>query len=448
MPRRLWTIGTLTYTGGGLVILFCWLLLGDFAWSMKERSVMWTFQVLIKRFGASDFLSGVFIGTIPQALALVLTPIVSYFSDRHRGRWGRRIPFLLIPTPFAALAMVGLSYSPEIGTAMHGWLGGEATKLNATILATFAVFWTIFEVATLTANAVFFGLINDVVPKEVIGRFYGMFRVVGLGVAMLFNYWLLGKTETHYTAIFLGIGLLYGIGFTAMCLKVKEGSYPPPAESTSGSFAGLGAGLKSYFTTCFGQPYYLWLYASIALAWMAIYAVNLFSLFFAQKVGLSMDAYGKYLAATFFISFLGSYLIGMLADRFHPLRVGLVAIALYALVTLVGGFVSRDGPSFGLALVAFGVASGAWQTATASLTPRLLPQARFAQFDSARALVTSLSLMIVGPGMGWFLDHAGHDYRFTYFVSSALALLSLASGYVVYRRFRQLGGPNGYVAPE
>ena len=36
---KLWRVGTLTYTGGALAVLFCWLLWGDFAWSMKERAI-------------------------------------------------------------------------------------------------------------------------------------------------------------------------------------------------------------------------------------------------------------------------------------------------------------------------------------------------------------------------------------------------------------------------
>jgi MFS family permease len=445
---KLWTIGTLTYTTGGLVILFCWLLAGDFAWSMKERSVPWVVQLLLKQFEASDFAVGTLIGTLPQALALVLTPIVSYRSDRHRGRWGRRIPFLVIPTPIAALSMVGLAYSPAMGTALHGALGAHSFGLNQSILITFGFFWTIFEVATITANAVFFGLINDVVPKAVIGRFYGMFRATGLGVAMIFNFWLFGKAETHYTEIFIGIGLLYGIGFTAMCLKVKEGGYPPPPPVQPSRAGGLVAAVKTYFRESFTQPYYLWLYASIALSWMAILGVNLFNLYFAKKMNMSMDTYGKYLAATFLISFLLSYFFGILADRFHPLRLGLAMLAVYMLVTLAGGLFVHDAQSFGIALIAYGVASGAWQTSTASLTMRLLPQARFAQFESARGLVSSFGMMLVGPALGWYLDRTGQDYRHVYLASAMLAGLAFLTGWVVHRKFMRYGGPANYVAPE
>lgn len=446
---KIWRIGTLAYTGGGLVILFCWLLLGDFAWAMKERSVMWVMQLLLKQFEASDFITGLLIGTLPHGLALVLTPVVSYRSDRHRGRWGRRIPFLVVPTPIAALAMVGLAYSPELGTGFHGLLGEHSPGLNPSILIVFGVFWTIFEVATIVANAVFFGLINDVVPKEVLGRFYGLFRATGLAVAMLFNFWLFGKAETHYTEIFLGIGALYGVGFTLMCLKVKEGGYPPPPPPTPPGRAGsLIAAGRTYFRECFRCPYYLWLYGSNTLSWMAIATVNLFNLYFAKKVNMSMDTYGKCLAATYLVSFTLSFGFGALADRFHPVRLGLVTMGLYAVVTLAGGLWADDARTFAVALIASGVCSGAWQTSTASLTLRLLPQSRFSQFDSARGLVMSFGMMLVGPAMGWYLDHTGHDYRHTYLVSSALAWVALLAALAVYRRFMRLGGPKGYVAPE
>lgn len=446
--RKLWTVGTLTYTTGGLVILFCWLLAGDFAWSMKERSVMWVVQLLIKKFEASDFVSGLLIGTLPQAMALVLTPIVSYRSDRHRGRWGRRIPFLIIPTPIAALSMVGLAFSPEIGTFLHGLLGAGSPGLNPSILIVFAVFWTVFEVATVTANAVFFGLINDVVPKAVIGRFYGMFRAVGLCVAMMFNYWLFGKAETHYTEIFIGIGLLYGVGFTAMCFKVKEGQYPPPPPVPPSRAGGLVAAVRTYFRESFTRPYFLWIYASIAFSWMAMLAPNLFNVFFAQRVNMSMDTYGKHLAATFMISFVMSYFTGAFADRLHPLRLSLGVMAVYAAVVLAGGFLITDARSFGIVLILTGVVGGTWQTAAASLTMRLFPQARYAQIDSARAIVSSFGMMLVGPVMGYFLDLSGHDYRYAYLAAGVLAALALLTGLVVHAKFMRLGGPKGYVAPE
>src|SRR5476651_1446736 len=90
-PQKIWRVGTLTYTMTGLVILFCWLLWGDFAWAMKDRAIPNTVQILLKKFGASDMVAGLLFGSLPPAIGLILGPIISYKSDRHRGRWGRRI---------------------------------------------------------------------------------------------------------------------------------------------------------------------------------------------------------------------------------------------------------------------------------------------------------------------------------------------------------------------
>ena len=319
-PAKTWRAGTLIYTTGGLVMLFCWLLAGDFAWSMKDRSVQWVVQLLLKKFEASDTIIGLLLGGLPHGLTLLLTPVISYLSDRHRGRWGRRIPFLAISTPFTSLSIIGLAFSPTLGEHLHALLGGASPGLNNSILIVFGVFWTVFEVSTITANTVFFALINDVVPQALLGRFYGLFRALGLAIAIGFNFWLFGKAETHFAWIFMGVGIIYGVGFLALCLKVKEGDYPPPPPAVPGR-AGAFAGVKTYGRECFMLSYYLWIYASVSLAWMALSAINLFNVLFAKQVGLTMDSYGKLLALTYLISFTLSYFIGMLADRFHPFRV-------------------------------------------------------------------------------------------------------------------------------
>ena len=97
--RELYHCGTLTYTKIGLVSLFIWLLWGDFAWSMKERAVGMVAGLLVKSFGISDGLYSILIISIPNFTNIFLMPIVSYRSDRHRGRFGRRIPYLLMYTP-------------------------------------------------------------------------------------------------------------------------------------------------------------------------------------------------------------------------------------------------------------------------------------------------------------------------------------------------------------
>lgn len=445
-PPKVYQVGTLTYTLGGLCILFFWLLFGDFAISMRDRSVGPVVQLMLKQYKASDTLMAILMQVLPPAISVILGPIISYKSDNHRGRWGRRIPFLLIPTPIAALSMVGLAYCPMIGEKVAGVTG---MSLNASVLMLFAVFWTLFEFAVITAGAVFGGLINDVVPRQFLGRFFGLFRAVSLTAGMIFNYWLMKWAETHFFEIFVAIGLLFGVGFTIMCLKVREGEYPPVQYGPAGDHrsAGFVGACKIYFRECFSRPYYLWIFFAMLFAALTFAPFNLFSLPYAKALNMDMGDYGKLIAASYFISLCLAYPLGWLVDKFHSLRVGLVALGLYALSVLYGSVFVHDGKTFGVALVAHTVLSGTYFTATASLGQALFPRMKFGQFASAAGVVNSFGNMILGLIIGPMLDWSGSNYRLTFVAGLILCVTTIGLLCVVYARFMNMGGPKGYVAP-
>lgn len=442
---KTWKVGTLTYTSAGIGVLFFWLLWGDFAWSMKERSVYSVAQLMLKSFGSSDLLLGILMGSLPNGIGMILGPIISYRSDRHRGRWGRRVPYLFLTTLIAAPAMLGLAATP--------WLGGMLQRhffpnadLSTCVLIFFGVFWVTFEIGTVAANAIFVALINDVVPREFLGRFFGLFRALSLLAGIVFNYWLLERAGHHYIWLFVGMAALYGIGFLMMCLKVREGEYPPPVDPPHGH--GFTDAVKLYFRECFANSYYRWVIGAYTLGFMAGIPVNTFSLFYAQSLKLSMADYGASLAITFLVSFCLAYFLGMLADRFHPLRMGIVMIGAYAVTMAVGGALVVGPSSFVVVFVVHGVITGAFYTVTASYGQRLFPQARFAQFNSAMALMTALGGMILPPLIGRYLDVCGHVYRYTFFMGAVIAGMATIASLILYRRFVALGGTKAYEAPE
>ena len=447
-PRKRWRAGTLTYTTAGLTVLFCWMLWGDFAWQLKERAAPPVVQIMLRKFAASDFLTGLFLSSIPAVIGLFIGPIISYKSDRHRGRWGRRIPYLLITSPIAMLSMYGLAFGPWIGTWLHDRLGLAPESLNMTIILVLGLSWTGFEFTTVAANAVFGGLVNDVVPREVIGRFFGLFRAVSLVSGMYFNFYLIGHAKEFFLPILVGIGTLYGVGMIMMCWKVKEGEYEAPPPEVPGASGGFIRGLKSYARDCFSKPYYLWVLGSMALAQLAFMPVNLFSVYAAESFGLTMTGYGKYVVVMYACSLVLAWPLGWMADRFHAIRVGIGALAIYA-TAMVIGFYGVNGPmSFGLVFLAHGVLSGCYFTGAAAMGQMLFPKMKFAQFASAVVLVTALGNIFLGPALGWLLDSLKHDYRYIFGAGCLITLASLMFSLVVYRRFVALGGQKGYVAPE
>jgi MFS family permease len=447
-PKGRWTHGTLSYTAWGLAGLFFLLLCGDFAYAVRERSVGPVVQLMLRRLHASDTTMAFYFSTVPTALTLVISPIVSFKSDRYRSRWGRRIPFLLIPTPIAAVSIFGIGYVNELGIFVQHLLGMPPSRAGECALGCFAVLWTAFEVATVTAVAVFNGLVNDVVPRQMLGRFFGLFRQVSLGAGIIFNYWVLGQAEVHYRAVFIGISVVFFVGFTVMCLGVREGEYPPPPAVAGDGQNVLWNATRQYFQECFGLAYYRWMFVGMTLAYVTFTPVNLFSLLYAKQINVSMGTYGHLLAYSYFISFFLASPLGWLVDRAHTLRVTMATLLIYGVLMLGLGFFIHNTWTFGAALVLHTVLSGCYWTVSAPLGQALFPRMSFAQYASASGIVTSLFTIIFGLGMGVALDATGHAYRLTYFLGGVLALGGLATLMVVHRKFMRLGGPNDYVAPQ
>lgn len=444
LPR--WFVGTLAYTTGGLVLLFFWLLLGDFALNLRDRSISPMIQLMLENEGVSDTAMALLISSLPPLLGLLITPIVSYRSDRLRSRWGRRIPFLIVPTPLAALAMVGIAFTPALAGALHEALAPRFDRATC-VIAVFGVFWTCFEVAAIVSLSVFGGLINDVVPRPVLGRFFALFRAVSLMDGILFNYFLIKHAEAHSTLMFIAIAVVFGVGFVLMCFMVKEGTYPPPPVMDGPERAGFFHATSAYFRECFTHRYYLWIFATFTLAHLTFLPINLFSIRYAKALNMDMGFYGKLIAASYAVSLVIAYPLGMLVDRFHALRAARVAMFLYVIASGFGAFFIVNVQTFAIAFIAHTILSGTYFTTSAALAQCLLPRSRFTQFASAASILTSLSVMSFSPLLGVILDHTDHNYQLTFIASFILACVSCVLLTIIYRKFLALGGRTSYIAP-
>lgn len=472
MGLRIWQAGTLTYTFGGLIALFTLLLLGDFAWSMRERSVGPMAQWYLSSQEVPNWLFAVLVSSLPAVIGLIVGPIISVRSDRHRSKWGRRIPYLLLTTPFAAIGMLGLGSSPFIAKWVHAvcapqgtfgdWLhhllgNGPAgmwlyhfTQNEAYIsILCFSIFWTAFEFAAIAGSPIFYGLINDVVPRPLLGRFLALFRTVSLVDGMIFNWWILGLVPSHFAMIMIFIGIFFGLCFMAVCFVVKEGEYPKPdAPAEGGAIQVVTHEVRKYSVECFGNPYYLGVFFFLIISGLAFMPVNTFTMPFIKSLQVEMGTYGRFVTLTYAMSLILAYPLGCLADRFHPLRMVMGTLLVYIFIGIFGGFFATTSGHFLVVWVMHGFVSGCYYTSLASLAQRLFPQARYAQYASAAGILGSLAGIVFVPALGGFIDFTGEIYRYTFFAGAAIAAIALAISFFVYGRFVQYGGPRNYVAPE
>jgi len=450
--QKVFKVGTLVYTTGGLVALFCWLLGGEFPLMFKDRALGACATQLITKIGVSDLFYSLVVIAFPNFTNIFLCPIIAYISDRHRGRFGRRIPFLMFTTPFVVVGTAGLGFSIMLGEQLcrfTEFLHPGLISLHTAQIICFSVFWVILDFgATLTgtiANALF----TDVVPPEVMGRFFGINRGLSLGAGIIFNAVLMGMVNEYYLYIFSGVALFYALGLITVCVKVKEGEYPPvpPPEPGTSAMGKIISPILTYFKQCFSHPYYVLLIVVFSFSRYACGPFNMYAVRYGLSLDVDMTLYGRVVATAYVGSFLLSFPLGWIADKIHPLRATMVALILYGITMAYGWFfVGQHVDRFVIVLFLHTIISGCYITVSASLQPRLYPRAIFAQFHSAFSIICAALTCLCAWCFGELLEYFG-TYKVV-FPGCIVLTTAAVIGYVfVLQKFKKYGGDKAYRAP-
>lgn len=454
--------GTLTYSKPALVILFFWLLWGDFCFVLMETVTPSLMPLRFHALGASNTEMGLILGTIPAIIYSVLNPIVSFRSDRFRSRWGRRIPFLAVSLPFMVLSLISVAYAQPLALWMHDRLGPGVERLpTATvIIGTLSFFLIVFAIFNTLGAGMFWYLFNDVVPEHLLARFMSWFRIVSMGASAFYNFFIFRYAGTHSTEILVGAALLYLVGFGLMCLNVREGSYPPPPPYVDGG-VGPWAAVKTYARECHSFRIYWDLWLSTFLGCIGGGVIT-FNLLFQLAIGLSLAEIGE-MNGTLSLATGALILVsGWLADKYHPIRISLAGMLLGLLVVLPANLVwlfwhPSPRMTFWVAMfinVGLGAPlaalNGVWDP---PMLMRLFPRTRYGQFCSANGIWRAVGAILGGVAAGSFLDlltrFQGKE-RAYFFIPLWQILFAIPSLYFflrMYHSWKRRGGDNGYVPP-
>src|SRR5579872_866436 len=324
---RAWRVGTLIYNRRTLVNVFIWMLWGDFCLYLMDAGVGNNLILLqFKKFGASNTLIAVVKTSLVELLILVLCPIVSTWSDRHRSRLGRRIPFMLYATPVLALFLMLVGLSPTIAV----WIKSISPHFLASIplagltIALLTVTYAGYKFCDIFPQSVYYYLWADVIPPGVMGTFTCLFRVFSTLGVWVFNRYLLKYCDDHPAAICIGAASLYVVSFLLLCTQVKEGEYPPPPPAATGPPVPRTVEyVKRFFRECFSNSFYWKYYLCLLCFNVGFTPFRDYLIFYGKDLKLDLGAYGDIMATQSLVQ-MGIYLcLGPIVDRFHPLRTGI-----------------------------------------------------------------------------------------------------------------------------
>ena len=458
---KVYHAGTLTYTKAALVILFFWLIWGDFCFTVMESVTGPIMQLKFKHLDASNTEIGLIGSTLPWIIYSILNPIISVKSDRFRSRWGRRIPFMVFSIPFLVIFLVCLAFGDRLGLWLHGHLGVLAGfSANQVSIVTLGGLLLLYNFFNTFVNTTFWYLFNDVVPEPLLARFMSWFRVVALASSSFYSFFIFPHSSSHSTEIFVGAALLYLVGFGLMCFNVREGKYPPPAPNVDGQTGPIAA-IKTYGKETHGFPVYRYLWINTFIGSIGAGATT-FNLYFQMALGMSLAQIGLLNGTVHITVAVLTVGAGWLADRFHPIRV-VVAGQILSLVLVVPANLSwlfwHPSPqaTFWVALAIGLCLSAPAQALTGMWDPpmlmRLFPRTHYGQFCSINGVWKAIGSILGGVSAGAFLDFISHwvgKDRGYYFLPVYSLCFSFPAFYFflrVYQNWQKLGADASYVAP-
>jgi len=446
VKEQIWTVGTLSYNRRSIIKLFAWLLWGDFVVMLMMSVMPQLLPLSLKNYGASNAMIGLLVGTIPVAINFIFNPVISTISDRHRGRFGRRIPFLFWPTPIITLFLLLVGYAPQIGEYCYGMFFAGMCDRNTMILVLTGVFVIGYQFFNLFVAAIYWYMLADVVPSVFMGRFLSLMRLVSQLAGFVFGKYIFVYAEHYMSTIYLVIGLLYMFSFLAMCWGVKEGQYPPPEPN----HAGLNPvkWLRDYFKTCFCKPIYVSVFFLTALfnTWFA--AALLFNFVGLKDLQLSYQAVGEVTGWGAMAAVPAVLLGGWLVDKIGATKLTFIATFFLCCVAFGAFWCINSYATYMIFTIMLFAGVAFFQIGQFPMYISIFPKEQYGQFSSANAMVACLCMMVNNYGLGLLVDLMHDQYRYLLLylaISWTLMLLPLA---IIARHQGRLAEPQTAFAEE
>jgi hypothetical protein len=451
--------------------MFAWMLWGDFCFTMMEAVVPSIIPLKMNGLGASSTLISLMMTSVPAVFNFTITPTISIWSDRLRTKWGRRMPFIIGSLPFLTFSMILIGFNDDIAAFVHkNFFDGGAYDQTKVAIILLACSVAMFELFNMFVSTVYWYLFNDIVPEHMLGRFMSLFRLVGTLAGMFYNFFVFQYAESHMKEIYIGVALLYGIGFGLVCWRVREGTYPAPPESEPSANwrQSMVNTLKGFYRDCFTSWYYWCFILDAAIVCLA--AFGPFYVFQSKSLGLNLGNIG-FMAGLGQGAMLICYIfVGKFVDKWHPVRgtAYLQAFIVFnAFNTWIWLFIKSPDPFIYMWIVSVSsvvfmpLFTTSHQVAGMTRWMRLLPKDKLGQFSGAMCLVRAVFIFAAGFLSGGFIDFMKYlnppsasdpeglfGYRFMFLASGVIGAVAFFFHYKVYRGWKRLGGDVSYVAPD
>lgn len=350
-------------------------------------------KILTDKFGMSQSLSGA-VMALDNLLSVVLLPVFGAISDRHRGRLGRRTPFILIGTLVASVSFVCLSIIDGLQLAKIesgvNAIGLENTEerlayvRNITqsepgvIIAFIAVLLvTLVSMSVFRSPAV--ALMPDVTPKPLRSKGNAIINLMGavggiivLALGIVFGTGKPENTIMSYFVFFTVIAAIMLLSIIMFMLTVKEKKWASEADAINASIcddAVADGGEEKRKLTKPELRSLLFILASVVLWYMGYNAVSSkYSVYAGEVLKLDYNLTLIIAQAAAIVSYIP---VGIISGRFGRKKVILAGVAMLG-IAFGAAYFMGEGSSVWIMNGLFCLAGIGWATINVNSYPMVV----------------------------------------------------------------------------
>ena len=378
-------------------------------------------------FGLSATLAG-FIMTLDNIAAFFIQPLIGVLSDRTRTRIGRRMPYILLGTPLAAIAFVLI---PVAVNQIPPELSGQTAQLGGQ-LAFFMIAIGIMLLAMAAFRTPLIALMPDITPSPLRSKANGVINLMGGVGGLLAFFGGAALYNVDKTLPFVVGAVVLVLAVLIVFFQVKE---PKTYLADSGTEERWWNTLKEIGNIPTEERKSLILILVAIFAWFVGY--NAIETFFTSYGTFSLgvaESTASLLLGFFTVTFvLFSIPGGMLAERWGRRRTILTGLLALTVLLFLASFLPN---LYAIGVILF-LGGASWALININSLPMIVdlaPSDRFLGTYTGLYYISGTSAAIFGPILnGWIIDATGKNYNTIFWVAPAFMIVAMGCMWFVTR---------------
>ena len=441
-----------------VLVGFAFLLISAF-WQAYDAIIP---LILTNRFGLLQSVSGA-IMSIDNVLAVFLLPLFGAISDKHKGKLGRRTPFVLFGTVAAVVSFIALTLidniqlskvvAAGIADMSQGGMSDEAfselvrektieiTLANPWILVGFIATLLVVLIAMATFRSPAVALMPDVTPRPLRSKGNAVINLLGasgaisvLILGMIFG--TSGDKYMKYTGYVIAVCALMVLALIVFMLTVKEKKWAEEADKieaeTQPTSESVSDGeIKKNRLTRPELKSLLLILASVALWYIGYNSItSKYSVYAENVLHFDFNLTLIVAQAAAIVSFIP---VGIISSRFGRRKTILAGVLMLTLAFFIGNFVTASSPEL-LMYPIFALAGIGWATINVNSFPMVVELATGSNIGKYTGYyyTASMAAQVITPILsGAIMDLFGGSMRPLFPYATVFVALSFVTMFFV-----------------